>query len=254
MIKLENISKSYELSGEKVTALDNINLEIKEGEFVSIIGKSGSGKSTMLNVLGMLDDWDSGEYILDGIKASDLKGNEVAKIRNQKMGFVYQNFNLLPKLSAVENVALPLMYSGKSNKENMKVAKEYLELVGLSDKIHNKPTQLSGGQQQRVAIARALVNKPKILFADEPTGALDSKTSKDIMSLIQRVWKEQGITVIMVTHDDSLASQAKLSSWVTIITVIPCSFQTLGIKLIISLLVLLSNAPVGSSANIILGL
>lgn len=208
MIKLENICKSYELSGEKVTALNNINLQIKEGEFVSIIGKSGSGKSTMLNVLGMLDDWDSGEYTLDGIKASDLKGNEVAKIRNQKMGFVYQNFNLLPKLSAVENVALPLMYSGKSNKENMKVAKEYLELVGLGDKIHNKPTQLSGGQQQRVAIARALVNKPKILFADEPTGALDSKTSKDIMSLIQRVWREQGITVIMVTHDDSLASQA----------------------------------------------
>lgn len=208
MIKLENICKTYELSGEKISALDNINLEIKEGEFVSIIGKSGSGKSTMLNVLGMLDDWDSGEYILDGIKASDLKGNEVAKIRNQKMGFVYQNFNLLPKLSAMENVALPLMYSGKSNKENMKIAKEYLDLVGLSDKIHNKPTQLSGGQQQRVAIARALVNKPKILFADEPTGALDSKTSKDIMSLIQRVWREQGITVIMVTHDDGLANQA----------------------------------------------
>lgn len=208
MIKLENICKSYELSGEKITALDNINLEIKEGEFVSIIGKSGSGKSTMLNVLGMLDDWDNGEYILDGIKASELKGNEVAKIRNQKMGFVYQNFNLLPKLSAVENVALPLMYSGKSSKDNIKIAKEYLELVGLSDKIHNKPTQLSGGQQQRVAIARALVNKPKILFADEPTGALDSKTSKEIMSLIQRVWKEQGITVIMVTHDDSLAKQA----------------------------------------------
>ena len=208
MIKLENIYKTYELSGEKITALDNINLEIKAGEFVSIIGKSGSGKSTMLNVLGMLDGWDSGEYILDGIKASDLKGNEVAKIRNQKMGFVYQNFNLLQKLSAVENVALPLMYSGQSSKENMKIAKEYLDLVGLSDKIYNKPTQLSGGQQQRVAIARALVNQPKILFADEPTGALDSKTSKDIMSLIQRIWKEQGITVIMVTHDDSLASQA----------------------------------------------
>lgn len=208
MIKLENICKTYELSGEKIYALDNINLEIKEGEFVSIIGKSGSGKSTMLNVLGMLDDWDSGEYILDGVKTSDLKGNEVAKIRNQKMGFVYQNFNLLPKLTAVENVALPLMYSKKSNKDNIKLAKEYLELVGLSDKIHNKPTQLSGGQQQRVAIARALVNKPKILFADEPTGALDSKTSKDIMSLIQRVWKEQGITIIMVTHDDSLANQA----------------------------------------------
>lgn len=208
MIKLENICKSYNLSGDTITALDNINLEIKEGEFVSIIGKSGSGKSTMLNVLGMLDDWDSGEYILDGIKASDLKGNEVAKIRNKKMGFVYQNFNLLPKLSAVENVALPLMYSGNSSKDNIKIAKEYLELVGLADKIHNKPTQLSGGQQQRVAIARALVNKPKILFADEPTGALDSKTSKDIMKLIQTVWKEQGITVIMVTHDDGLANQA----------------------------------------------
>lgn len=208
MIKLENICKSYNLSGDTITALDNINLEIKEGEFVSIIGKSGSGKSTMLNVLGMLDDWDSGEYILDGIKASDLKGNEVAKIRNKKMGFVYQNFNLLPKLSAVENVALPLMYSGNSSKDNIKIAKEYLELVGLADKIYNKPTQLSGGQQQRVAIARALVNKPKILFADEPTGALDSKTSKDIMKLIQTVWKEQGITVIMVTHDDGLANQA----------------------------------------------
>ncbi len=208
MIKLENICKSYNLSGDTITALDNINVEIKEGEFVSIIGKSGSGKSTMLNVLGMLDDWDSGEYILDGIKASDLKGNEVAKIRNKKMGFVYQNFNLLPKLSAVENVALPLMYSGNSSKDNIKIAKEYLELVGLADKIHNKPTQLSGGQQQRVAIARALVNKPKILFADEPTGALDSKTSKDIMKLIQTVWKEQGITVIMVTHDDGLANQA----------------------------------------------
>lgn len=208
MIKLENICKSYNLSGDTITALDNINVEIKEGEFVSIIGKSGSGKSTMLNVLGMLDDWDSGEYILDGIKASDLRGNEVAKIRNKKMGFVYQNFNLLPKLSAVENVALPLMYSGNSSKDNIKIAKEYLELVGLADKIHNKPTQLSGGQQQRVAIARALVNKPKILFADEPTGALDSKTSKDIMKLIQTVWKEQGITVIMVTHDDGLANQA----------------------------------------------
>ena len=124
------------------------------------------------------------------------------------MGFVYQNFNLLPKLSAVENVALPLMYSGITSKEYMKKAKEYLELVGLGDKIHNKPTQLSGGQQQRVAIARALVNSPKILFADEPTGALDSKTSKDIIKLIKRVWKEQGITVIMVTHDDALATEA----------------------------------------------
>ncbi|MBQ3423032.1 MAG: ABC transporter ATP-binding protein [Romboutsia sp.] len=208
MIKLKGISKNYEISGEKIVALDNIDIEIKEGEFVSIIGKSGSGKSTMLNVMSMLDGWDEGDYILDGENVSNLKGNEVAKIRNKKMGFVYQNFNLLPKLSAVENVALPLMYSGDNNIDYMKKAKEYLELVGLGDKLDNKPTQLSGGQQQRVAIARALVNNPKILFADEPTGALDSRTSDDIVNLIKKVWKEQGITVIMVTHDDALAKEA----------------------------------------------
>ena len=208
MIKLKSISKNYEISGEKITALDNIDLEIKEGEFVSIIGKSGSGKSTMLNVMSMLDGWDEGEYILDGENVSNLKGNEVAKIRNKKMGFVYQNFNLLPKLSAVENVALPLMYSGDNKIDYMKKAKEYLELVGLGDKVDNKPTQLSGGQQQRVAIARALVNNPKILFADEPTGSLDSRTSDDIVNLIKKIWKEQGITVIMVTHDDALAKEA----------------------------------------------
>jgi len=208
MIKLKGISKNYEISGEKIVALDNIDLEIKEGEFVSIIGKSGSGKSTMLNVMSMLDGWDEGDYILDGENVSNLKGNEVAKIRNKKMGFVYQNFNLLPKLSAVENVALPLMYSGDNSIDYMKKAKEYLELVGLGDKLDNKPTQLSGGQQQRVAIARALVNNPKILFADEPTGALDSRTSDDIVSLIKKIWKEQGITVIMVTHDDALAKEA----------------------------------------------
>ena len=208
MIKLKGISKNYEISGEKIVALDNIDIEIKEGEFVSIIGKSGSGKSTMLNVMSMLDGWDEGDYILDGENVSNLKGNEVAKIRNKKMGFVYQNFNLLPKLSAVENVALPLMYSGDNNIDYMKKAKEYLELVVLGDKLDNKPTQLSGGQQQRVAIARALVNNPKILFADEPTGALDSRTSDDIVNLIKKVWKEQGITVIMVTHDDALAKEA----------------------------------------------
>ena len=208
MIKLKGISKNYEISGEKIVALDNIDIEIKEGEFVSIIGKSGSGKSTMLNVMSMLDGWDEGDYILDGENVSNLKGNEVAKIRNKKMGFVYQNFNLLPKLSAVENVALPLMYSGDNSIDYMKKAKEYLELVGLGDKLDNKPTQLSGGQQQRVAIARALVNNPKILFADEPTGALDSRTSDDIVSLIKKIWKEQGITVIMVTHDDALAKEA----------------------------------------------
>ena len=208
MIKLQGICKNYDMLGEKIIALNNINVEIEEGEFVSIIGKSGSGKSTMLNVMSMLDGWDDGEYILDGENVSKLKGDEVAKIRNHKMGFVYQNFNLLSKLSAVENVALPLMYSGNHKMDYTKTAKEYLELVGLGDKIENKPTQLSGGQQQRVAIARALVNKPKILFADEPTGALDSKTSAEILELIKKIWREQGITVIMVTHDDALAKEA----------------------------------------------
>lgn len=207
MIVLNNIQKTYTLSGEKVNALNDIDLHIKEGEFVSIIGKSGSGKSTLLNVIGMLDDWDSGEYFLDGQNISKLKGKDIAKIRNKKLGFVYQNFNLLPKLSAIENVALPLLYSGVSSKEALQKAREYLELVGLADKYNNKPTQLSGGQQQRVAIARALVNNPKVLLADEPTGALDSKTSSDIMSLIKKVWEEQKITVIIVTHDNSLAEE-----------------------------------------------
>ena len=207
MIKLENIHKYYKLGGETLIALDNINLHIKKGDFVAIIGKSGSGKSTLLNVLGLLDDYD-GAYYLDGDNVSTLKSNQLAKTRNKNMGFIYQQFNLLPKLSAVENVALPLMYSGYSNKESIEKAKEYLKIVGLEDKFNNKPKQLSGGQQQRVAIARALVNNPKILFADEPTGALDSRTSRDIMDLLKRIWKEQGITVIMVTHDDSLAKES----------------------------------------------
>ena len=208
MIKLEKIRKTYSLGNEKVIALNNIDLNIQKGEFVSIIGKSGSGKSTMLNVMSMLDDSDDGKYYLDGQNVSNLKNNQIAQIRNQKMGFIYQNFNLLQKLTALENVALPLMYSKMTSKEYMKKATQYLELVGLGDKIHNKPTQLSGGQQQRVAIARALVNNPKILFADEPTGALDSKTSEEIMNLIKKLRKEQDLTVIMVTHDEKIAHEA----------------------------------------------
>ena len=208
MIKLEKIRKTYSLGNEKVIALNNIDLNIQKGEFVSIIGKSGSGKSTMLNVMSMLDDSDDGKYYLDGQNVSNLKNNQIAQIRNQKMGFIYQNFNLLQKLTALENVALPLMYSKMTSKEYIKKATQYLELVGLGDKIHNKPTQLSGGQQQRVAIARALVNNPKILFADEPTGALDSKTSEEIMNLIKKLRKEQDLTVIMVTHDEKIAHEA----------------------------------------------
>lgn len=207
MIKIDKVAKFYELSGEKTVALDNVSVHIEEGEFVSIIGKSGSGKSTLLNVIGMLDNWDGGDYFLDGENVSKLKGKAIAKIRNQKIGFVYQNFNLLPKLSAVENVALPLLYSGKSSKEAIEIARKYIKLVGLEDRANNKPTQLSGGQQQRVAIARALVNEPKVLLADEPTGALDSKTSDDIVDLIRKIWEERGITVIIVTHDNSLAEE-----------------------------------------------
>ncbi|MBQ3423294.1 MAG: ABC transporter ATP-binding protein [Romboutsia sp.] len=209
MIKLKNIHKTYSLLGEKVTVLDNINIHVKEGELVSLVGKSGSGKSTILNILGMLDDWDNGEYILDGQETSSLNKKQIAKIRNNKIGFIYQNFNLLQKLTAVENVALPLIYDGKGTKEATEIALKYLDLVGLKDKANNKPTQLSGGQQQRVAIARALVNNPKILLADEPTGALDSKTSDDIVSLIRKIWKEQNLTVILVTHDDTLAENTE---------------------------------------------
>ena len=207
MIKLTDIEKSYTIGDETITALKKVSLHIKEGEFISIIGKSGSGKSTLLNILGLLDDYD-GTYILDGENVSNLKSNQLAKTRNKKLGFIYQQFNLLPKLTAVENVALPLMYSGYSHKESIEKAKEYLKVVDLESKIFNKPTQLSGGQQQRVAIARALVNQPKVLFADEPTGALDSKTSRDIMDLLKKIHKEQKITIIMVTHDDKLAQEA----------------------------------------------
>lgn len=208
MIVLKDINKSYDLMDNEVIALKNINLHINKGEFVSIIGKSGSGKSTLLNVLGMLDTWNSGDYILDGENVSKLKTHQLAKIRNSKIGFIYQNFNLLQKLSALENVALPLMYSGKGTKDAFEIAYNYLNLVGLSEKSHNKPTQLSGGQQQRVAIARALVNNPKILLADEPTGALDSKTSGEIIKLIKKIWKEQELTIILVTHDIGLANES----------------------------------------------
>ncbi|MFB8426049.1 ABC transporter ATP-binding protein [Priestia megaterium] len=208
LISLEKINKQYTVGDEVVKALDNVSLEIEKGEFLAIVGPSGSGKSTLMNILGCLDIPTSGKYILDGITIEKAKENELSTIRNQKIGFIFQNFNLLTKLSAIENVELPLIYRGVKQGERRKVATESLEKVGLGDRVHHLPTKLSGGQQQRVAIARALAGNPPILLADEPTGALDSKTSKAIMELLKELNK-QGHTIIIITHDLDVANQAK---------------------------------------------
>lgn len=208
MIKIENLKKSFVLGGEEIKALNDISLKIDKGEFVSIIGPSGSGKSTFINMLGLLDVPDSGNYFLDNVDTKNLSDNEMARLRNQKIGFVFQNFNLLGKLTAWENVQVPLMYHGKSMKESKKIAYEYLEKVGLKGRENHLPKQLSGGQQQRVAIARALSCKPEIILADEPTGALDSKTGVEIMNLLKEL-NENGQTIILITHDNNIAKQAK---------------------------------------------
>ncbi len=208
MIKIDNLSKNFVLGGEEIKALNNISLNIEKGEFVSIIGPSGSGKSTFINILGLLDIPDSGDYILDNVDTKNLSDNEMAKLRNNKIGFVFQNFNLLGKLTAWENVQVPLIYKGKKMKESKKIAYEYLEKVGLKGRENHLPKQLSGGQQQRVAIARALVCNPEIILADEPTGALDSKTGIEIMKLLKEL-NESGQTIILITHDNKIANQAK---------------------------------------------
>ena len=208
MIELKNICKSFTLGEETIKALDNINFSVEKGEFVSIIGPSGSGKSTLMNILGLLDVADSGEYILDDVMIKSAKENNLAEIRNKKIGFIFQNFNLLTKLNAIENVQVPLMYRGIKHEESNRIAYEYLEKVGLKGREKHLPTQLSGGQQQRVAIARALAGKPEIILADEPTGALDSKTSTEVMELLQNLNKE-GQTIILITHDINVAKKAK---------------------------------------------
>lgn len=208
MIELKNICKSFRLGDEEIKALDNIDFNIEKGEFVSIIGPSGSGKSTLMNILGLLDVADSGEYILDDITIKNAKDNTLAEIRNQKIGFVFQNFNLLSKMNALENVCLPLMYRGMNSEKSKKLGYEYLEKVGLKGREKHLPNQLSGGQQQRVAIARALVGNPEIILADEPTGALDSKTSKEVIELLKKL-NEEGQTIILITHDTNVAKQAK---------------------------------------------
>lgn len=208
MIEMDNICKTYEVGGDIVRALDHASLQIAEGEFVSIIGPSGSGKSTLMNVIGCLDVADEGEYYLDGLSIKEYSEDDLALVRNEKIGFVFQNFNLLSKLSAKENVELPLIYQRVSKKEREERVLEALEKVRLVERKEHKPMELSGGQQQRVAIARALVTKPSLILADEPTGNLDTKTGEEIMRLFHEL-HAQGNTIVLITHDESVADQAE---------------------------------------------
>ena len=209
IIKIVGLTKTYTVGEVEVRALKSIDLSIEEGEFVAIMGSSGSGKSTLMNLIGCLDKPTSGEYYLDGVNTSSLSKNDYAKIRNQKIGFVFQGFNLLSRTTALENVELPLMYDRYERiKDPAKKAIEVLERVGLGDRIHHEPNQLSGGQQQRVAIARALVNEPSLILADEPTGNLDSKMSVEVFSLFQKL-NDEGITIVLVTHERDFAKFAK---------------------------------------------
>ena len=209
LIELDRVCKTYDLGEVKVHALVDATLQIERGEYVALIGASGSGKSTLMNMLGCLDRPTSGNYRLDGVEVAPLSRDARARIRNQHIGFVFQNFNLLPRTPALENVELPLLYChGISARKRRERARDVLELVGLGDRLDHHPGQLSGGQQQRVAIARALVNRPSILMGDEPTGNLDSRTSREVIELFQQLNEEQEITVILVTHDQNVARNA----------------------------------------------
>ena len=207
MIELKDICKVYLVGDERVKALDHANLHIAPKEFVSIIGPTGSGKSTLMNIIGCLDVADAGTYLLDGLPIESYTENQLAKIRNQKIGFVFQSFNLIPKLSAEENVELPLIYQKVPKAQRQQRVKEALERVNLSHRAKHLPTELSGGQQQRVAIARALVTNPSLILADEPTGNLDSKTSREIMAMFHEL-HAQGNTIVLITHDNDIAAQA----------------------------------------------
>lgn len=205
MIRINNLNKTY-YSGAPLHVLKGINLEIARGEFVSIMGASGSGKSTLLNILGILDTYDTGEYYLDEILVRNLSETKAAALRNRKIGFIFQSFNLISFKNALENVALPLYYQGVSRKKRNAMAMEYLDKMGLATHAYHMPNELSGGQKQRVAIARALIAQPQIILADEPTGALDSKTSFDVMTLLRQINKDEGITMIIVTHAQEVAN------------------------------------------------
>ena len=208
MIKINNLSKIYGEGEIAVKALDNISFEVDEGEFIAIMGPSGSGKSTLMNILGCLDTPNFGDYFLDEMKVSELSDKKLAKIRNKKIGFIFQTFNLLPRLTAQKNVEQPMIYKGTTRKEREKISKKVLEEVGLGDRIDHKPSELSGGQRQRVAIARSLVNDPQIILADEPTGNLDSESEEDILEILTGL-NNSGITIIMVTHDKKVAQHAE---------------------------------------------
>ena len=206
LIKVKNLKKQFQIGSEKVNAIKDISFEVKKGEFISIMGPSGSGKTTLMNIIGCLDTPTSGEYHLDENEVSKLDDNELASIRNKKIGFVFQSFHLLSRNTAITNVMLPLTYAGFAKKEAFKKANIVLNKVGLEDRVNHKPNELSGGQQQRVAIARALVNEPSIIFADEPTGNLDTKTGEEIMNLFKELHRN-GQTIIVITHENDIADQ-----------------------------------------------
>lgn len=208
VIEANKLCKSYKMGDERLKVLDGVSLKVEQGEFVAIVGPSGSGKSTFMNIIGCLDLADDGEYILDGNNIKNIDEDGLSEVRNKKIGFIFQNFNLLNKLSAVENVELPLIYKGIEPSKRREIAIKCLEKVGLKSRKDHKPNQLSGGQQQRVAIARAIATDPQILLADEPTGALDSKTSKEILQIINNLNKE-GKTIVMITHDMDIANEAR---------------------------------------------
>jgi putative ABC transport system ATP-binding protein len=208
LIDIRDIQKVYKLGQEEVFALRKIDLDIFRGEYVALMGPSGSGKSTLMNILGCLDSFTKGQYILNGTDVSKMSENQLAEVRNKEIGFVFQTFNLLPRMTALDNVALPLVYAGWSKKDRHKRAEEVLVQVGLHDRMNHKPNELSGGQRQRVAVARGLVNNPSILLADEPTGNLDTKTSVEIMALFREI-HNNGNTIILVTHEEEIALNAK---------------------------------------------
>ena len=208
LIEFDEVCKYYQMGDTTVKAADHISMKIEKGEFVAIVGQSGSGKSTCMNIIGCLDVPTQGTYRLNGRDVGKMNRNELAAIRNEMLGFIFQQYNLLPKLNLMENVEVPLVYAGVSRAERHKRAKEVLEKVGLGDKLKNKPNQLSGGQQQRVSIARALVRNPPVILADEPTGALDSHTGREVLGMLQELHKE-GHTVVLITHDNSIAVQAE---------------------------------------------
>ncbi len=208
LIEFKDIYKIYQMGDTEVHAIDGINMQVYPGEFLAIVGPSGSGKSTCMNIIGCLDVPTSGAYFLDGKDVSHMNDNELAEIRNKKLGFIFQQYNLIPKLNVLQNVELPLLYAGLSEKEQTARAMQALERVGLCDKAKNLPSQLSGGQQQRVSIARALAGTPSIILADEPTGALDSKTGKDVLNFLKKLHQE-GNTIVLITHDNTIAAQAE---------------------------------------------